>query len=302
MIPSPTQVAWVESPLQFVSAAEYAAATGRRVAVAFRLGTQMTEAARELLDRRAPFSTCAPYFGIPWRELARAQHWVIGDAFSGQFQLAASVLRPKMVTLLDDGEMSLQVATALSGDGAFSRPGLRRARPRRLIEETARELLVRRALVGRLEFASVFGVERREFAALADTGVRLQRNDFAWTRATARPAPLPPGTVVLGTARVADGLLDELAHRRWIGSIAERVPVVYLPHRRETAEHLATLAAIAGVTVFESGLPVELVLAGMHDLDIVTSGSSASATLAHVLRESGSQIRSLAVPISDVVR
>jgi hypothetical protein len=287
-------VAWVESPFQFLSAAEFAAATGRRLAVAFRLGPQMSETAQELLDRGAAFSTCVPYVGIPWRELARARHWIVGDAFSGQFQLAATLLRPARLTLLDDGDMSLRVASALAGDGPFTRPVPPPGAARRLAGEAVRGLLWQRALAGDLEFATIFGTENPEFRALADAGVRLRHNDFAWTRETARPIDLPPGVVVLGTARVVDGLLDGDTQLRWVASVAQSTPVVYLPHRRETADRLRALSAIPGVSVVRTGLPVELALAGRRDLEVMGSGSSAAATLDILLRGSGSRIRPLA--------
>ena len=69
-------VVWVESPLQFVSAAELAAERGIRLRVVFRLGPQMSQTAAELLARGADFGSCTPYLGIPWRELAGASEWI----------------------------------------------------------------------------------------------------------------------------------------------------------------------------------------------------------------------------------
>ena len=48
-------VAWVESPLQLIGAAEWADAAGERVTIAGRLTAQMSETADELLARDAPF-------------------------------------------------------------------------------------------------------------------------------------------------------------------------------------------------------------------------------------------------------
>ena len=84
-------IAWVESPLQLIGAAEWAAAHDARVPVAGRLTTQMSETADELIARGARFGELAPYLGIPWNLLARHSHWLVGDGFSGQFRLAASV-------------------------------------------------------------------------------------------------------------------------------------------------------------------------------------------------------------------
>ncbi len=281
-------VVWVESPLQFVSAAELAAERGMRMRVVFRLGPQMSETAAELLARGALFASCVPYIGIPWAELARAGEWIVGDGLSGQLRLAAAVLRPKAVTLLDDGTMSLRLAAALAGQCAFERAGQRPSGLRGMLGDLARDHLLRLAGTSRLEFFSMFvadaaGIERPEFAAAAALGVRLRANRFAWTRRTARPPRLPVTRVILGTSRVADGLLDRAEHRADITRFVAAGPAVYLPHRREPRADIDAIRGILGVTVIEPGLPVELFLAGLDGLEIRSSGSSADATLAHVM-------------------
>ena len=52
------------------------------------------------------------------------------------------------------------------------------------------------------------------------------------------------------------------------------------------------MAEFPGVRVFDTGLPIELVLAGAQEpLEVLTLPSSATTTLANVLRGSGSSIR-----------
>ncbi len=280
---------WVESPLQFVSAAELAAARGVRMRVVFRLGPQMPETAAELLARGAEFASCLPYVGIPWGELSRAAEWIAGDGLSGQFRMAAAVLRPRAVTLLDDGAMSLRLAAALAGRCSFERPAQRSSALRGLLGDLTRDHLRGLAGRGRLEFFSAFveapGANMPEFAAAAALGVRLRANRFAWTRRTARPPQLPARRVLLGTARVADGLLDAAEHRAEVARFAAAGAAVYLPHRRESAAEVAAMRGIPGVTVIEPNLPVELYLAGLDGLEIRSSGSSADTTLARVLAE-----------------
>lgn len=275
-------VAWVESPLQFVSAAELAADRGVRIRVVFRLGPQMSQTAAELMRRGADFASCTPYVGIPWNELAAASEWVIGDGLSGQFRLAAAVLRPKAVTLLDDGTMSLRLAAALAGQCAFERPEQRPSGLRGNLGGLARDQLLRLAGTGRLAFFSVFGSERPEFVAAAALGVRLRANRFSWTRRTARPPRLPTGRVILGTARVADGLLDRAEHLAEVARFVAVGPAVYLPHRREPRAEIDAVRGIRGVSVIEPELPVELFLAGLDGLEVRSSGSTADSTLAHV--------------------
>ena len=65
-------ITWVESPLQLIAAAEWAALQDEPIVVALRLGSaQMAATAEELLARGARFAECVPYYGIPW-EIGRA--------------------------------------------------------------------------------------------------------------------------------------------------------------------------------------------------------------------------------------
>jgi hypothetical protein len=282
-------VAWVESPLQLVSAAEYAALAGLRLRVVFRLGAQMPETAAELLERGAPFSECVPYVGIPWAALAGSRTWVVGDGFSGHFRLAAAVLRPSEVALLDDGELSLRLAEAIARGGEFSRSGAPESGIRTLLGGLTRDHLLGLAARGRLVYSSVYGIERTEFAGLERVGARLVGNRFAWTRSAARQMALPVDRVVLGTARVADGLRSEAEHRAWVAAVVGD-GAVYLPHRREDPGQVARLGEIPGLKVIDRRLPAELLLAGSEDLEIVSSGSSADTTLRLVLDGSGSRL------------
>jgi len=285
-------LAWVESPLQLIAAAEFAAAQGRAIDVAFRLsGPQMPATAQALLQRRALFSRCEPYFGIPWALLADRREWVVGDGLSGQFQLAMSVLGSRSVTFLDDGIMTIQLARALAGTAALSRPGQGMSRRRALIAGLARERLATIAARESLTMFTVFA-EHPALRALAHRGAGVVENDFAWLRENGRPTSLATRRVVLGAAAVADGTVEAGPYIEWVRSAAEG-GATYLPHRREPEWLLACVAALPGVTVLRTGLPVELVLAGATEpLDIVSLRSTAVVTLRVVLAGSGSTIRS----------
>ncbi len=292
-----TPLAWVESPLQLLGAAEYAHELGRPIAVALRLtGDQMPTTAQELLDRGAPFASVTPYFGIPWSLLQSQPDWVIGDGFSGQFRMAAAALRPRSITLLDDGDMSIQLAAALLGRTAFARPGQRERAMVRMLGAVTRERMLRLAASGRLAMFSSFDRDPA-VSALTAHDVELTPNRFSWLRGHARPTPLPHPRVVLGSARVVDGLLDPSAYLGWLHDVAADAPVSYLPHRREDRRSLAGLAAVPGVTVVDTGMPAELALAGTtQPLDIVLLRSSAATTLHTVLEGTGSTIRVHASP------
>ncbi|MES1212349.1 MAG: hypothetical protein ABUT11_02250 [Leifsonia sp.] len=284
-----TPLAWVESPLQLLGAAEYAATLGRPIAVAYRLtGPQMPATMAELLDRGALFSRVAPYYGIPWSLLHDQPDWVIGDGFSGQFRMAAAVLRPRSITLLDDGDMSTHLASALLGRTGFARRDGHESGLATLLGGLARDRMLRLAGAGRLTMFSAFA-DNPTIAALPAWEVRVQRNTFGWLRAHARPTRMPHPRVVLGSARVADGLLDEAGYLRWLRAVVSTGPVGYLPHRREHTDQLARISRLNGITLVDTGLPAELVLAGTPEpLEVVMARSSASTTLRAVLEGSGS--------------
>lgn len=292
--PPMSVVAWAESPLQLIGAAEWAAAHGGRVPLAGRLTTQMSATADELIERGAMFGPTEPYLGIPWTLLAQHRHWLVGDGFSGQFRLAASVLRPRRITFLDDGANAVAFADALTGRGPYARPGVaERGMAKRLVP-FALEQMLGRARAGDVDFFTAFDFGDRRSADLAEIGVRVRRHRFEWTRRTARPfTPVSGGRVLLGSARPVDGRMPMPAYLEWVRLEAAIAPVTYLPHRRETPAQVSRISAMPGVHVWSQSLPAELILAGATEpLEILTLPSSTTTTLPLVLRGTGSVIRS----------
>jgi len=292
------QLAWVESPLQLLAAAEFAEAQGRAIDVAFRLsGPQMPATAQVLLDSGALFSSCTPYYGIPWKQLAERRAWVIGDGLSGQFHLAMSTIGARSVTFLDDGIMTIHLARALAGSAPFARPGQAVSRRRTLLASLTRERLHAASARESLGLFTAFG-DHPAIRELAGHGVALADNGFGWLRSHGRPITLPSRRVVLGAAVVADRTSDAERYLDWVRSVAGSSAdttgpnVAYLPHRREPEAVLARIAELPGVTLIRTGLPVELALAGTAEpLDIVSLRSTAAVTLRIVLAGTGSTIR-----------
>lgn len=289
-------IAWAESPLQLVGVAEWTSAHRRRVPLAGRLTPQMSETADELIARGALFGPCEPYVGIPWNLLARHRHWLVGDGFSGQFRLAASILRPRRITFLDDGANTLSFADALTGRRPYARPGVQERGLTTRVVPFALEQILGRALAGQVEFFSAFRFGAERTTALAEIGARVRAHRFEWTRRAARPfSTSTGGRVLLGSARPVDGRMPLHAYLEWVRVEAARAPVTYLPHRREPAAQLTAVAAIPGVVVSRQNLPVELALAGADErLEVITLASSTTTTLPLVLRGTGSVIRSAA--------
>ncbi|WOF23317.1 hypothetical protein N8K70_01200 [Microbacterium betulae] len=295
MAESQPVIAWAESPLQLIGAAEWASAHDRTVSLAARLTDQMPETADELIARGARFGECAPYLGIPWRLLARHGHWLVGDGFSGQFRLAATVLRPRRITFLDDGANTLAFADALLGRRAYARPGVAERGLATRVAPLVEDHVLRRALAGDVELFTAFDLGGERAAALGERGVRIERHRFPWTRATARPRPDLGRRIVLGSARPVDGRLPMSAYIAWVAGQASAEPVVYLPHRREPRDQLELVAALPGVRVVRTGMPAELVLAGLPgSVEIRTLPSSTTTTLSHVLHGSAAVVRSRA--------
>jgi hypothetical protein len=285
-------IAWVESPLQLVGAAEWASAHRTTVPVAGRLTAQMSATADALLARGARFRDLEPYLGVPFSLLARHGHWLVGDGFSGQFRLAASVLRPHRVTFLDDGAHAIAYADALLGRRPYARPGVAERGLTTRLAPFAHETVLRRAAKGRAEFFTAFDLGAERAHALRDRGIGLRRHGFEWTRRTAPAAPELGRRIVLGSAQPVDGRMTLADYLRWVTDAAAPGPAVYLPHRREPREQLAAVAAVPGITIRETELPVELVLAGATAaLDIRTLASSTTTTLPLVLEGTGSVLR-----------
>jgi len=285
-------LAWVESPLQLLGAAEWADAHRTTVPVAGRLTAQLSATADELLDRGARFGDLEPYLGIPFSLLARSGHWLVGDGFSGQFRLAATLLRPHRITFLDDGAHAIAYADALLDRRPYARPGVTERGLTTKLAPLAHETVLRRAAANRAGFFTAFDLGRERADALHERGFGIRRHDFAWTRRTAPPVREPGERIVLGSAQPVDGRITLAEYVDWVTDAAAPGPAVYLPHRRESAEQLAAVAAVPGLTIRETNLPVELVLAGAETpLDIRTLASSTTTTLPLVLAGTSSTLR-----------
>lgn len=279
-----TPIAWVESPLQLIGAAEWADAHGRTVPVAGRLTPQMSQTADELVARGAPFGRLEPYLGIPFALLREHRHWLVGDGFSGQFRLAATILRPRRVTFLDDGANTVALADALRGDRPYARPGVDEKRMTRTFAPFAAMAVLERARTGHADFFTAFPLGATRTECLRDRGFGVESHDFPWTRRTQR-APHDLGErVVLGSARPVDGRMTLDGYLEWLADVTAGRPATYLPHRRETPAQLAAVARLAHLEIRHPQLPVELVLAGARGpLDVLTLPSSTTTTLALAL-------------------
>jgi hypothetical protein len=290
---SQVPIAWVESPLQLLGAAEWASGLDRPIVVAHRLtGPQMERTAAELMARGARFAECVPYYGIPWELLRKHRHWAIGDGFSGQFRLAASVIRPQQVTFLDDGSHSIALADALLGRIPYARPNIRESRSSVFLGTLTRDRMLGLAARERLTITTAFPFGDDRTDGLRSLGARVGHHTLDWVRETARPRVLTCTRVLLGSSLPSDSLVSAESYLRWVSAEAAAGEMAYFPHRRETPAMLKAVASVPGVSIHDAGLPIELVLAGTtQPLELISLSTSAQVTLGHLLRGTRSVLR-----------
>jgi hypothetical protein len=255
-------------------------------------GPQMETTAVELMRRGAPFDEVTPWLGVPWGKLAEHREWLIGDGFSGQFRMALTVLKPKSVVLLDDGNNTFALADAMLERVPFRRPRRSEGRINRVLGDFAVRRLHTLADREAVELFTVFDLGAHRVEPLAARGIRTVQHGFSWTRHAADPLEIPGDRILLGSALPTDGHVPVPDYLRWVSQQAREASVVYLPHRRELADVLDAVHNMAGVEVLETGLPVELVLAGIRrPIALVSLRTSASTTLELLLTGTGSVFR-----------
>ncbi|MDO9063279.1 MAG: hypothetical protein Q7U41_01805 [Microbacterium sp.] len=277
-------VAWVESPLQLLNAVEYGA-TGVRLDVLPRQGVRQLERTVEVIRDRLPEGVriLQPVRSAADRRFRTAAHRVIGDAFSGQFRLLLVRAPRPGLTVVDDGSLTLHLASALI-EGPFGRMAQRESAGMRLLGRAASARLRAAAARGAVGVFTVYA-DAPEVRRLDRAGFRVVRNEYTWLRALPPVADLPGRpTVVLGSALVTDAQIGLADYTAWLTALARQAPIEYLPHRRESDEQLAAIGSIPGVRVARTDLPAELVLASASAVRrVLTFPSSAVATLGAIL-------------------
>lgn len=278
-------MAWVESPLQLLCAVEahHAGLYGARTLVVPRAGQRSLKATRRELRRLSlPEGLVV---GEP-RERMPRRAWSAGDAFSGQVQLGWLRAAPPRIVIVDDGLATIRLLELLAG-----RPGapLLRARatsgPLRAGLGVAAGLRLRLAARrGRLAVFTALPVPGELAQAVRERGVELVAHDFGWLRAQPLSGPGPvERTVVLGTSLVRNGLVHRERYLGWLSALAAEEPIAYFPHRREDPADLALIGRRPGITVHETGAPVELTLRGLAEGQRVLSLPSTAITSLRVL-------------------
>ena len=298
--------AWVESPLQLIGALEHAAltcaaGTGRTMTIVPRGGdAQLERTASHLAERVRSDPTFDARIALDVRMMPRARftgrsHWLVGDAFSGQFQARFDRVSPATLTIVDDGAITRLLAQHLGAGAPMLRP-----RAPRLFSGMRRELATRTtrrlrelADAGHLFVTTYLGADDEAVAQLRSVGASVTTHHFDATRRWGERATAVPhdARIVLGTARVADGLADAADELQRILERARRGPIAYLPHRREPDWFVTAVRRLPQTIVIDARLPIELALGGAErPLTVITGASTAAETLPIVLRGTGSTV------------
>jgi len=298
--------AWVESPLQMVSAVEASAAglLGPSVEIVYRTRiAPLAELAARLGTVAVPSGTQISSAGARslWRH---RQMDAVGDAFSGAVQARNLVARRRPLVLLDDGLATLYLLRRLTTPDSRL---LARARAQRLslarrqLAALARTRLLALAEAGHLTVFTALPVPDDLAAAFEGLGGRLVRHTFAWSASLREPELHGAGVVVVGSAMASDGLIDETAYAAWVHAIADASDeeVVYIPHRREHPAITATVADRDDIRVERGPWPVEISLRCLAPGSVVHClPSTPLLTLRTVLADVGVQLVGADVPES----
>jgi hypothetical protein len=213
------------------------------------------------------------------REVSRASRLVIGDPFSGLIQTVLPLARASHVIIVDDGTATWDYAASIDAQRPLVRWQLASTEPARAVRAT------------RLLTAS----DHRRitvFSCLADAapqGARLVSNTYQWTRSRSDPELRAGQVDVVGVSLVDTGVIEAHAYIAAVGALAKQFGAVrYLAHRREGRETLAGIAALSGVHVVRSEIPIEVALSqGPVAEHVVIFPSTAAYTLPIVLAGTG---------------
>lgn len=298
-------IAWVESPLQFLSAVEafHADVFGRELLIRTRMtaiGMPAFMAAMRRLDLPA---------GITVREGKAHRADVkqgnfdvigIGDVFSGVIQrvLSQGVGKASLV-ILDDG-LATRTALAKLTAGPWLPLTRDRGQPsaqREILGVNTTRLLRRLAGKGRLAAFTAMTIDPQVRRTFTQLGSEFWPHTFDWLRGVEVEESFDEPIIMLGSAMAEDGLIDPERYRRWVERQSGGVSTRYFPHRRESEGSLARIAALPGMTVEHAGLPVEFRLRGLGPgHSIVCLPTTALASLRLLLPDPGPDIRAFEVP------
>lgn len=191
------------------------------------------------------------------RLVRNADHIVVGDPFSRYVQLLLSLVRPRRLTVVDDGTATMEFVAQLTR-------GERLVRWHRRGGSGPRELaLAPVTATARRRFTPSAVREVELFTAMPvipPPGVTLIPNTFSWTRSRFGPPLLTKGADLVGTSLVETGVVDRARYLEAVAALARTHGATrYFAHRRESTEKLHALEAATGLEIVRPDLPLELI-------------------------------------------
>lgn len=300
---APTVRAWVESPLQMVSALEAAASgvLGPHVEVVHREGlTALDELAARLDQVVLPAGVTLTSAGSDrlWRT---GRLGAVGDAFSGAVQSRELLPRRRPLVVLDDGLATMHLLDLLTtpDSGPLARARAHLGPVRRTLARAARVRLLDLARARRLVVFTGLPVPDETRSAFEAIGGRIETHEFAWCGSLREPELHGASDVVVGSAMATDGLISTDAYADWVHGIAaaSRHELVYIPHRREDPRITARVADRDSIRVERGPWPVEVSLRFLPEGAVVHClPSTPLLTLREPLRKAGVRLAGTAVP------
>lgn len=269
-------LAFVESPVQLLNVLEWAhaeTAAGDLTVIVLSPNDPMTrgqlrrmcQLARdegiEVRWEEARGGTTAPFHTVGGLApmLRRASRIVIGDPFSRYVQLLLTITRARDLVVVDDGTATMEFVSQLARGERLVRWHRRGGRPgpRDLLFAPVSNSARRRLTPGGRRTVAVFSAMPIESVP---EGVRVDLNDFAWTRARFGPPRVSKGADLVGTSLVETGVVDPDRYVEAVRALAlTHGATRYFAHRRESAEKLHRLAVETGLQVVRPDLPLELI-------------------------------------------
>lgn len=257
-------VALIESPLQFLSALEVATPANSLTTYCYDSSTM-----REFIGK-LPLEYLRGVH-VKWgqpttEEVLDARELYVGDLNSGMIQrllLSARCSAPlPPITVVDDGLATVSAMANIVDARPLVRAKVRNSPARIALGRASTAIIRQSAKLASVRWVTALNPEQALVEQLNLLGISVETHTFAKLRSYCWSETQPRGPFVIGTAMVADDLIDSTHYLQWLESRAEELGgFTYFAHRRETDKALAQIATINGVAVEPAGLPVEIRLA-----------------------------------------
>lgn len=286
-----TAVAFVESPLQFLSALESREPKEDLLIRARASAKGMTSFLDAFDPSWLPKNVRLERVGAKPGLLRKTafDRIYLGDACSGQVHraLALAYLERRMpeVVILDDGLATYSAIEILTAKrGPLVRPRQQLKASRTVMAAHVADRLRGLATVGKLRWHTALPVSKPLRKAFLMIGGEITRHGFEHLQTLPTGGSHPRDNPVIGSSLAADGLISPNSYRAWVDDLIDtHGSITYYPHRRETEEFLADLADDERVRIKNVGLPIELRLINLPPKSTIRSLPSTAAVSLAVL-------------------